>query len=273
VVARTSREKDSEPMRHLPALAALLLAAAEIPAAEPVPLVALTDDGTLLRFSSADPATVTSVAVRGASGRLLGLDRRPADGQLYAVTDGNELYRVDADSGEAALASTLTAPFDGDQRSGVDFLPQADRLRLLSHDGQNVRVHVGLGAAAVDAGLAYAAADPHAGTKPAIAATAYTNNRPGVATTVMYDVDARLDVLVRQEPPNAGTLLTVGPLGADFLPETGFEIVTRDDGEHAFAVSGGALYTIDLATGRATRVGAVGDGTRRLVGLTEAPAP
>jgi len=260
-------------MRCLTALAALLLIAAPLPAAEPVTLLALTDDGTLLRFSSAAPATVTSVAVRGASGTLLGLDRRPADGRIYAVTDGKEVYRLDPSSGDAELVSTLTASFDGDQRSGVDFLPQADRLRLLSHDGQNVRAHVELGAAAVDAGLAYATDDPNAGTKPAIAATAYTNNTHGVATTVMYDLDARLDVLVRQEPPNAGTLSTVGPLGADFAPESGFEIVTRDDGEHAFAVTGGALYTIDLATGAATRVGPVGDGTRRLVGLTESPEP
>lgn len=254
------------------ALLSALLASAAL-AAEPVQLVALTADGTLLRFASSDPATATSVAVTGASGTLLGLDRRPADGLVYAVADSSEVYRVDPATGDATLVSTLTAPFDGDQRSGVDFLPQADRLRLLSHDGQNVRVNVELGASAVDAGLAYAAGDPNAGTKPAIAATAYTNNTKGVTTTVMYDIDARLDVLVRQEPPNAGTLTTIGPLGADFAPESGFEIVTRPDGEHAFAVTAGSLYTIDLTSGAATKIGPVGDGTTVLVGLTENREP
>jgi hypothetical protein len=242
-------------------------------AAEPTSLVALTADGTLLRFSSDAPSSATSVAVSGASGRLLGLDRRPADGLVYAVSDTSEIYRVDTTTGAATLVSTLTAPFDGDQRSGVDFLPHLDRLRLLSHDGQNVRVHVTLGASAVDAGLAYTSGDPNAGTRPAIAATAYTNNVAGASTTAMYDIDARLDVLVRQEPPNAGTLSTIGPLGVDFAPETGFEIVTRPDGEHAFAVTGGALYTIDLATGAATRVGPVGDGRATLIGLTESGGP
>jgi RNA polymerase sigma-70 factor (ECF subfamily) len=134
----------------LATLTALLVVTDLARAADAISLVALTDDGTLLRFSSTAPATVTSVALSGTSGRLLGLDRRPADGLIYAISDASEIYRVDPRTGTATLVSRLTAPFDGDQRSGVDFLPHLDRLRLLSHDGQNVRVHVGLGASAVD---------------------------------------------------------------------------------------------------------------------------
>ena len=49
--------------------------------------------------------------------------------------------------------------------------------------------------------------------------------------------------------------------------------MTRDGADHAFAVSAGTLYTVDLVSGAATKVGPVGDGTAELIGLTAAPAP
>ena len=178
-------------------------------AAEPQ-LVALLDDGTLVVFRPG--AESRTLRLPDVSGKLVGIDRRPADGKLYGIA-GSEVYTVDPSTGAATLVSTLTVPFDGEARSGVDFTPQLDRLRLVSADGRNMRVNVAIGATAVDTPLAYAAGDPHAGTRPRITAAGYGNNRPDVATTTLFEIDSGLDVLVIQDPANDGVLKTVGPLG------------------------------------------------------------
>jgi hypothetical protein len=233
-------------------------------------LIALTEDDALLVFAADRPASVRRLPVTGASAGLVGLDVRPADGRLYALSSANDLYRVDPATGRCTLVSTLTTPFGGGVRSGVDFTPQADRLRLLGADGQNLRVHVGLGATAADAPLAYRKDDPNAGRRPEIAAAAYTNAVAGAATTRLFAIDAGLDVLVLQEPPNDGVLTTIGPLGVDFAPLAGFDIVTRDGIDRAWAASGGQLYTVDLERGRATAAGAIGDGAPVVVALAAA---
>jgi hypothetical protein len=195
------------------------------------------------------------------------------DGRLYGITTTQDLYVIDADSGDARWISSLTLGFEGSERSGFDFNPQADRLRLLAASGQNLRVHVALGAVATDGPLAYAAGDRHAGERPNVTAVAYTDNVPEAPVTRTFDLDWKLDVLALQEPPNDGELQTVGPLGVDFGPLGGFDIYTERSGlERAYAVSGATLYAIDLATGAATRLGQVGDGGTPLIGLALVPA-
>ncbi len=236
--------------------------------ADGVRLIGLAENNILLRFTSTRPSEVTQVEVGGASGTVLGIDVRPADGRLYGVTTSNDLYQIDAASGVARLVSTLTAAFDGSPHCGVDFNPQADRLRLVAESGQNLRVHADLGAVAVDGALAYVAGDRHAGVRPRIAAAAYTKNVRAAPDTRLFDIDFRLDVLALQDPPNDGGLRTVGPLGIDFEPRGGFDIVTGPDGgETGFAASGGVLYRIDLATGAAAALGTIGDGRGALIGL------
>jgi hypothetical protein len=226
----------------------------------------------LLRFNSARPGDVTTTKISGVTGTLVGLDRRPANGLVYALSDANDVYTIERASGAATLVSTLTVAFDGGPRSGVDFNPQVDRLRLVAASGQNLRVHVDLGATATDGALRYAADDPNAGKRPAIAAAAYTNAVANAATTKLFDIDSDLDVLALQDPPNDGVLRTVGPLGVDFGARAGFDIVSAGGVERALAVSGAVLYDIDLATGAARPLGAVGasPGTD-LIGLTVVP--
>src|SRR5262245_20631006 len=222
----------------------------------------------MLGCYAARPAVVRRVQPQGLSGRLIGIDRRPADRVLYGLTTTNEIYRLDPQSGQATLVSSLTVPFDGDARSGVDFNPQADRLRLVSRDGQNLRVNVMLGATAVDAPLRYRDGDPGAASRPHVTAAAYTNNVPDAPDTKLFDIDGDRDVLLLQDPPNDGVLSTVGPLGVDFGPTGGFDIVTGPGGvEQGFAASGASLYAIDLTTGGAKLLGTIGDGRCNVVGL------
>ena len=55
----------------------------------PATLFGLTENNQLVRFDSAAPGTVTTVAVTGLGGgeTLLGLDFRPADEKLYGITN------------------------------------------------------------------------------------------------------------------------------------------------------------------------------------------
>jgi hypothetical protein len=243
-------------------------------AAAPVQLVGLTEDNRLVLFESARPAEVRTVKVTKVSGTLVGIDYRPANGRLYGLSTANNLYTIDPATGTASTVATLTVPFEGGTRSGFDFNPQSDRLRLVGIRGQNLRVHPEIGAAAVDGALAYSAKDRNSRRKPTVSACAYTNSVHRATNTKTFDIDAALDVLVLQDPPNDGTLTTVGPLGVDFDEAAGFDIVTDEEGnDRAFAASGSTLYAIDLATGTATRLGAIGQGPWRLIGLAAVPAP
>jgi len=240
--------------------------------AKAIELVALVDDGSLLVLATDRPAEARAVTLRGVGGRLIGIDWRPADRQLWGLSDRNDLYRIDVAGGTATLTSTLTLPFDGGAASGVDFTPQNDRLRLLGSTGQNMRVQVTLGATALDKPLAYASGDPNAGHRPAIAASGYDHNVAAAPVTMLFAIDAELDVLVRVDPPNDGQLVTIGPLGVDVGPETGFEIVTGTGGvESAFVAAGGTLYTLDLSSGRASPAGSIGGGRGSVVSLAALP--
>jgi hypothetical protein len=258
------------PLRRRSLLAMAILVASAAPARCGPSLMVLDEGGALLVFDAEQPSTVRQLQPNIRT-RLIGLDVRPADGRLYAVGVSNDLYRIDPGSGGAELVATLTVPFNGDVRSGVDFNPQADRLRLVSADGQNLRVNVTLGATAVDRPLAYAPGDRNAGHRPHVTAAAYSNDVKDAPTTKLFEIDADTDSLVLQDPPNDGVLVTIGPLGVDFGPLGGFDIVTENGVDHAWAASGATLYRVDLATGRATPAGTIGDGTCHVISLAAIP--
>ena len=259
-------------MRSSGLVVALIAIAAAVHADPPPALIGSTEDGRLLLFRADHPEVTRTIHPSGLSGRLVGIDLRPADGRLYGLTTANDIYRIDPATGASTLVSTLTVPFDGDLRSGIAFNPQADRLRLVSADGQNLRVNVLLGATAVDTPLSYAPSDRNAGKHPRIAGAAYTNAVRDAPTTKLFEIDAEQDVLVLQDPPNDGVLTTVGPLDADFAPISGFTIVTDSGGaDRAYAATGGKLYTVDLSAGHTAPVGPIGDPPAPLTSLAVAP--
>ncbi|MGH8566718.1 MAG: DUF4394 domain-containing protein [Gammaproteobacteria bacterium] len=248
-------------------LVAVMRTGAAVPAS-PVDLVGLTADNRLVLFTSDRPGEVKRIEISGIGGSLLGIDYRPTNGRLYSISEDSNLYIIDPATGAAALVCTLTVSFDGGPHSGFDFNPQSDRLRLVGANGQNLRSHPEIGATAADTPLAYAEEDPHAGTKPSITAAAYTNSVRAAPSTKLFNIDSGLDLLVLQDPPNDGTLETVGPLGIDFDRAGGFDIVSDGkDRDSAFAASESTLYAIDLETGKAERLGTIGDGRVVLIGL------
>src|SRR4029079_6264434 len=89
---------------------------------------------------------------------------------------------------------------------------------------------------------------------------AYTNTFAGATSTTLYVLDSNLDILAIQNPPNNGTLTTVGALGVDTSAEVGFDIAPRSGTALVSLTVGGSaqLYTINLATGAASLIGPIG---------------
>jgi hypothetical protein len=232
---------------------------------------AVTASGQLVAFDPSTPGTLaTSIAITGlASGEtVLGADVRPATGQLVVLGSTNRLYTVDPTTGAATAIGAAFTPAVTGTAVGFDFNPTVDRIRLVTDAEQDLRLNPITGAvAATDTALAYAPGDPNAGASPDVAAAAYTNSLGGATSTTLYDIDVAGDRLVRQDPPNGGALNTVGPLGVD-ATEASFDIAGDDGSAWAALRVGGStgLYRVDLATGAATLVGAIGAGDA-VVGL------
>ena len=237
-------------------------------------IYALTTSDRIVRFSSGDACTISSeVSVTGlaAGESLLGIDVRPATGQLYGLGSSSRLYTIDATTGVATAlgAGPFTPALEGDA-FGFDFNPTVDRIRVVSTSGQNLRLHPATGVVAVtDVGLAYRATDVNVNQAPSVIGAAYTNPDNDPATgTVLYDIDRRLGILTTQSPPNDGTLNTVGSLGVKFNEVAGFDIAPSGIAYAVLKVTGkdqpkstcgnSDLYTIDLQSGAATRIGSVG---------------
>ena len=236
----------------LAASAAALAAPAGASAADTI--YGVTDGNRLIRFSSEAPgAAAANIPIQGlASGeRVVGMDVRPSDDNLFAVTSNNRAVQVNEVTGGTRPAF---GPFTLNGNSfGVDFNPPANALRIVSDADQNLRVAAN-NVTTAEGNLAYAPGDPGAGTNPSVGAIAYTNNTPNATTTQLFGIDSGRDTLVRIDPPNTGTLRTVGALGQNASEPVGFDIAPGGTAYASFRVGEGppALYRIDLNTGRAT---------------------
>jgi Domain of unknown function (DUF4394) len=224
----------------------------------------------LVSFTGDGPSSITRRPFTGlaAGEQIVGLDVRPAGNQLYALSSASRLYRVDpVAGGVTSIGTSAFAPALGGTTFGFDFNPTVDRIRVTGDGGQNLRLNPETGGtAAVDGTLAYAAGDAGAGATPRIVASAYTNSVAGATTTQLYNLDAARNTLVLQNPPNNGTLVTVGPLGAEVGDVTAFDIAPSDGTAYAALELPGnrssQLYRINLTTGTATAVGRIGGGTQ-----------
>jgi hypothetical protein len=282
-----------------------------------IPAVGLSADGSsIVRFNTASPGTTTTVAVTGLvlGETLVGVDFRPSTGQLYglgvnAASNTATLYLVDPQIGSLSIigvASQIALTTDGitavdlpDPATagyGFDFNPAADRIRVTTSTGLNFRINPNTGFP-VDGDNTGVTTGTVSGINPdgaingsgsfGVSAAAYTNSYGGTVTTTLYTLDATLNALLIQNPPNTGTettahVVTLGGSPLDFTNVNGFDIppgvsITTSNtpasgfGYAALTVAGvTSLYQIDLATGAATNLGALATG---LGGLTLADAP
>src|SRR5205823_7293658 len=94
-------------------------------------IIGLVDGKSIVTI---DPATrkVTGTAdIKGAAS-VVGIDVRPTDGLLYAVTADGGIYTVDTKTGQATMKSKLSEQLKAGTTVTIDFNPVADRLRVIA---------------------------------------------------------------------------------------------------------------------------------------------
>lgn len=229
----------------------------------------LNNGKQLCSFTTDNPGTLDWVKnVPGLVGDtlLIGLDFRVQDGKLYAVGNAGGVYTIGVADMSVRKVSQLSVALQG-TRFGVDFNPPANRLRIVSDAGQNLRHNiddgVGAGSTTVDSPLN---TPPAPATTTGVTAVAYTNNDLSAATgTTLFDLDTTADQISLQAPPNNGTLNPTGTLGVNASLDAGMDIFSdltngRTTSVSAFATitpehGFASLYRVELLTGWATFIG------------------
>lgn len=241
-------------------------------------LRAVTVDNRIISFRASDPGTILSdVAISGLAGgeTVLDLDFRPATGEFFALGNTGIIHRIDTMTGAGSAVADLSETLQG-TAIGIDFNPTVDRLRIITDANQNLRVVPNTGVAIVDGMLGYIPGDINSSVDPNIVATSYTNSFGVADSTMQFAIDSNLNTLVRVVVPNNGELMTVGSLGLAVSDLVGFDISGFTGIAYASLTAPNAsisnLYTIDLSTGMATFVGAIGGGSL-IRGVSVEPVP
>ena len=260
------------------------------PSAWAVSIYGLTPDNKLLLFDGDVPANISSVQpITGldVGDNLVGIDVRPATGQLYALSSDASLYTINPVTAIATKVADLaadpadvTAPFYTGlvgTNFGIDFNPVVDRLRVVSNADENLRINPANGFVSADTSLAYAAApDRNAGANPNVGDIAYTNNFAGATTTTLFGIDDTTLDIVTQNPPNNGVLNSpVNPaprFGNALATHAGYDIAPNGTayivGVHPTEF---ILVAGDPLTGAAESHGPIGDGTIPIRDIAVAP--
>jgi hypothetical protein len=242
--------------------ALLLIPAAAANAAQ---VAALVGGDTIATVDTAQKKAMGSVKVTGISGALVGIDVRPADGMLYGLVDDGTVVTIAAD-GKATVKSKLDTMLAKGVAATVDFNPVADRLRVMGSDGMSLRANVDDGKVTKDGDHKYAETDMHKGEKPNVIAGAYTNSVKGTKETALFNIDGTIGALVKQAPPNDGILGAVGKLG--IKPATvAFDIWSDGTKNEAWLMADGTLYSVDLATGKATEAAKISGVTGKVTDI------
>ncbi|MER8097002.1 DUF4394 domain-containing protein [Streptomyces goshikiensis] len=228
--------------------------------------IGLTGDQRLVKFDVDRPGRPSPIGqVSGLLGdtKLVGIDFRVQNGKLYGVGDQGGIYTLSTANAQAVKVSQLSVALSGAQ-FGIDFNPAANRLRVISDTGQNLRHNIDDATAplvtTVDGTLTNPTTPPSTAT--GVTDAAYTNNDLNAATaTTLFDLDTTADRISLQSPANAGTLAPTGNLGVNAAPDAGFDIYyspkagTNKGFATISAGSGYGLYEINVLTGKATALG------------------
>lgn len=230
----------------------------------------ITGDGSLMAtFTTDRPNSLDWVqAITGLSGdtKLLAIDHRVQNGLLYGLGEKGGIYTIKTPPQTSDVVVTKVSQLQValyGTNFGFDFNPAADRLRIVSDNGQNLRHNLNDHTTVEDTTLT---TPPLTGPTRGVTASGYTNNDLVAATgTLLYGIDTTSDNLVLQAPANNGTLSTVGSLGFDAQPNAGLDIFSyltngKTTSVAAFAsltpygASTPTLYSVNLVTGEPTPI-------------------
>ncbi|MGW0863256.1 DUF4394 domain-containing protein [Streptomyces koelreuteriae] len=228
--------------------------------------VGLTTDQRLVGFDIHTPGDPWDLGrISGLSGdrRLIGIDFRVQNGKLYGVGNAGGIYTITSRA-QAVKVSRLTVPLSG-TNFGVDFNPAANRLRVISDTGQNLRHNIDDPSARFTTIADGALTNPTTPPTRArgVTGAAYTNNDLNAATaTTLFDIDTVHDRVVVQSPANAGNLAPTGNLGFNAGPSAGFDIYYKKEtgdnkGFAALSTSGRyRFYSVNVLNGDTDSLGA-----------------
>ncbi|MNG52010.1 hypothetical protein D3C78_122940 [compost metagenome] len=223
--------------------------------------IGLSNNNKLIRFALNKPNSVTEKNITGllVDEKFVGIDYRlrnstERSGQLYGLTNKANLYTINPETGAAILVNTLKAATDSTFTNlegtafAVDFNPAADRLRVISNTGQSLRINVDTGDTIRDGDIKGIAG-------AIISAAAYSNSFKtsviGLGTE-LFDLDQTNQIVVKQDPPNTGTLNRIGGLSINLGLDNGFDIAGGDNGYALATVANASgpsvLYRVDLST-------------------------
>ena len=235
-------------------------------------MVGLTSDQRLVCFNENSPDQATNIGTvtgfTGGDSALIGIDYRVQNGKLYGVGNAGGIYLLDVTNASATPVNRLSVALSGTS-FGVDFNPSADRLRIVSDTGQNLRHNINAGGVtATDDVLDYppGTLNTVGPTALGIVGSAYTNNDLDLTTnTTLYALDSSLDQIAVQSPPNNGSLVATGKLTINATALVGFDTYsTVRNGATvnvqslaSIKTTDGAtkLYSINVPTGKATARG------------------
>src|SRR5262245_4114724 len=231
-------------------------------------LYALNTNNVLFLMSAGTTTFTRLVRLDDGNSNFIGIDFRPANNQLYALTDTGILYTVGlgvANLGTLTKVSALTPRFDAGYQSLMDFNPVVDAIRLIGSDNSNYAVvkdaNGVLNTTAIQTALTYPAPDVNAGKDPNVSCGAYNNNVAGATVTIFYAIDYSKDTFVTIPPATVGgssatgggQLQTIGnlvtPTGArvNISAHGDADIFTNGNGVNFFVgISGNKLFSIDL---------------------------
>jgi hypothetical protein len=237
----------------------------------------LTEDNRLVSFTTNQPRTLLSnQRIKGE--KLLGIDFRPATGELYGLGLSGHLYMVNRLTGELKQIGTDAIPNWTETIAVMDFDPVRDRLRVTGHsDPRNLQIDPNTGAvSSVDAPLSNGS---NGFDWPELYALAYSNNYPGAPKTTAYGLNrfssfAWLKLVTLGSPdgsplsPDSGKLFMVKevPVAPKYMHWAGFDITDTGEAYASTATygvnSGTMLQRVNLEEAYARSIGIIGDPTQ-----------
>lgn len=246
-----------------------------------VTIYAIDSQNRLVTFDSANPSVLTSARTiklpplssydsNRPAERIVSLAFRAADGpattRLWGLTNYGNIVPVNLAGADVGTPAIKVANLNG-TAFGFGFDPTSTvNMLLVSNLEQNFRIKFNTGEVFAQTPLNYFMGSP---ADPNVVTLAYDNNLSGGTQRTPYMIDSAADTLVMLLPPfSDGVIRTVGPLGVNASEITALTIYTTgtvgSPVNTAFAAitspgdPASRLYTVDLSTGAAALVGAIG---------------
>lgn len=238
-----------------------------------VQLIGLSPENELVNLVSGPPVSETSrIPITGLRVEefILSIDTRPSTREVYGISNMSQLYVIDIDSGAVTAIGGGLQPAIQGKLVAFDFSPVDDKIRLMTDEGQNLRISPVTGAVeGVDIPL---------NTNNAVFnSIAYTNSFGG-SRPVMYGIDYRTGGLYFMTTPQNGVVTYLGSTNFSFGSEGGFDISANNVAWALSTVAGSGTFTptddlrvenyrllnVNLRNGRTQSFGI----TRPMIGLT-----